>query len=359
MLPPSSQGRLLSSSFVQTFLGSPIQFESPWEATNSWIKPFTKGQHVLDIQSRHLLQLLQELYQHKRPLSYDEVTTHRCNVVLNSLFINATTVDNSHDKNQNKNDNNRVLFTDTERSDRAHAILQAMQLFEEEDETRPYRRPYAWPAPDRETYRAVLHLDSRTAGSARIPERALQLVWHLQTDLYEKRGQVQFKPHGFHWMCVFYAWKECTEKDKARRALDLLFQLRQDERVELNDTVYLTVLRLCAGSPEDKVAMDGALRLWSLLKDKELISHYYSAFLQVFRYLPNKKRVPLFEECFQLACHYGKVNQVILNEFLVHSKWQSLLAKYFGEYPISGLRPKEAVQLLVRSVPASWKQNAD
>ena len=335
-------------------LGSPMTFESPWEATNSRIKPLEGGHHSLDIQSRHLLQLLQELYQHKRPLSYDQVTTDRCNVVLRNLFSNNNDASNStvtttkHDK---------VLWTHTERSDRAHAILQAMQLLEHDETRTLYRRPCAWPAPDRDTYRAVLHLDSRTAGPAHIPERALHVVRHLQ-DLYETRGLVQFKPHGFHWMCVFYAYKECTEEDKAVRALELLFRLRQDERVELNDTVYLTVLRLCAGSPND-VTLEGAVQLWFLLKDTELISHYYSAFLQVFRYLPNKTRVPLFEECFQKACHYGKVNQVILNEFLVHSKWQSLLAKYFGEYPISGLRPKEAVQVLVRSVPASWTQNAD
>lgn len=332
-------------SFVQNLLGSPIGFESPWEATNSWIKPL-EGQQILDIQSRHVLQLLQEHYQHKRPLSFDEVTTDRCNAVLNLLFSNGI-----------HNTNDSRVFTHTERSDRAHDIMQAMQLFDEYPRTAGDRRLCAWPAPDRETYRAVLHLDSRTAGPARIPERALQVVWHLQ-DLYETRGQVQFKPHGFHWMCVFYAWKECTDEDKAQRALELLFKLRQDERVELNDTVYLTVLRLCAASP-DEATIEGAVQLWNFLKDKELISHYYSAFLQVFRYLPNKKRVPLFEECFQQACHLGKVNQVILNEFLVHAKWQSLIAKYFGAYPISGLRPKQAVQVLVRSVPSSWMQNAD
>ncbi len=292
------------------------------------------------MQSRHLLQLLQELYQHKRPLSYDHVTTDRCNAVLHHLF--------SHKMNDR-------VFHHPDRSDRAHAILQAMQWFEQYPHTD--RRPCAWPTPDRDTYRAVLHLDSRTAGPARIPERALQVVWHLQ-HLYETRGHVQFKPHGFHWMCVFYAWKECTDENKAQRALELLFELRQDERVELNDTVYLTVLRLCATSPNE-TTIDGAVQLWSNLKDQELISHYYSAFLQVFRYLPNKSRVPLFEECFQQACHFGKVNQVVLNEFLVHSKWQSLIAKYFGEYPIAGLRPKESVQVLVRSVPSSWMQNAD
>lgn len=326
-------------SFVQNILGSPVSYESPWEGTNSWIKPL-EGLSQLDIQTRHVLQLLQELHQHKRPLSFNEVTTDRCNTVLNLLFPN----------------DNRITNTEA-RSDRAHAIVQAMQLFEDDEHPRMERRAYPWPAPDRETYRVVLHLDSRTVGPARIPERALDLVWHLQ-ELYETRGQVQFKPHGFHWMCVFYAWKECTDVNKAKRALELLLQLREDERVELNDTAYLTVLRLCAASPGD-ATIDGVVQLWGSMKETELISHYYSAFLQVFRSLPNQTRLPLFEECFQQACRFGKVNKVILNEFLVHSKWQSLIAKYFGDYPISGLPPKEAVQVLVRSVPSLWTQHAD
>ena len=93
---------------VQEILGPSEAFENPWETTNSWIKPLTGP---VDIQSRHILQRIQELYQHQRPLSLDEVTTDRCNAILSLLFSSGDRI------------------TDTERSDRAHAILQAMQLF--------------------------------------------------------------------------------------------------------------------------------------------------------------------------------------------------------------------------------------
>ena len=61
---------------------SPIEYENPWDSTDDcWLEPLEFAKPT-EIATRHLLQLLQELYRAGRPLTEDRVTTEKCNHVL-------------------------------------------------------------------------------------------------------------------------------------------------------------------------------------------------------------------------------------------------------------------------------------
>jgi hypothetical protein len=193
--------------------------------------------------------------------------------------------------------------------------------------------------------------------------------------LYTEEGQLELKPHVFHWNCVLLAWKESSNWERSVHAAKLLFDLHAKDRELLNATSYITLLRICGhGHENEKTAILGAnvaIKLWKVLMEedpdeeqiRELPSHFYSAFLQTIRSIPteNATRALYFGKCFERACREGKVNEIVLNEFLVHCRSESVSKKYLGNYmkAIYAMSTKKAVPVLMEKVPSSWTERAD
>lgn len=323
-----------------------VIFDNPWDTGSTRLANLSDP--VADTVTRHVIQLLQELYLTGRPRSADRITTERCNTVLQRL----------------------VSIADS--SDRAHAILELMRLFRRDPTSQ--RQPMEFPFPDRDTYRHVLQIDSSRNGGGR-PWRTHALVEEMERR-YREEGELALKPHAFHWNCVLLAWKETDDWEKSVHAARVLFDLHEKDRQILNVTSYMTVLRICAHQhANEKAAVLGAnvaIKLWQIVIEagemmKEDIldfpSHFYSVFLQAIRCLPNDNdlRWQYFGRCFGRACQQGKVNAVVLNEFLVHSRSRRLSDTYLGEYKeqVRGLSPEDAVKVLMQKIPSSWTERAD
>ena len=335
-----------------------IIHENPWDLAVSSLAPLSYP--AVDTTSRHVIQLLQELYLSGRPRSADRITTQRCNAALKRLV--------------------QVQGG----AERAHDILETMKIFSSYNENeslrypqqrqrRPQqegRQPIELPLPDRDTYRHVLHAESRGGN----PLRAHAMVQELER-LYTEEGQLEFKPHVFHWNCVLLAWKESSNWERSVHAAKLLFELHAKDRELLNATSYITLLRICGhGHENEKAAILGAnvaIKLWKVVMEedpheeeiRELPSHFYSAFLQTIRSIPteNPTRPQYFGKCFERACREGKVNEIVMNEFLVHCRSESVSKKYLGNYmkAIYAMSTKKAVTVLMEKVPSSWTERAD
>jgi hypothetical protein len=149
------------------------------------------------------------------------------------------------------------------------------------------------------------------------------------------------KPHAFHWDQVLLAWKECTDWDKVAHAAKIFLEKRAEGLVDV--TAYITLLRICGHDhANEKAALLGAkvaVKLWQVVMEEEsehvaggptvedLPSHFYGHFLQAIRCLPaGSMREYYFDACFAAACKHGKVDAVIINEFIVHvnSRSQSI-----------------------------------
>ena len=337
---------------------SPVEYENPWDST--WLQPLDYA--PADYATRHLIQLLQELHQKGAPRTADRVTTERCNHTIQQLLQN-----NIHGG-----------------AHRADAILQTMQLFHDIMDTTSNQQllPMEIPKPNRETYNTVLQLYSRTPGPRSVPDRAQQIMEQMEWR-YQNAGEMELKPHSFHLNCVLLAWKECDNDDKAVHAAKVLFH-NKDMIVDENDdddsnrkTVgpYITLLRICAHNhPDEKAALLGAnvaIKLWQQIMETvttfneipDLPSHFYAHFLQAVRNLPssNELRERYFDAGFGRACEKGKVNPVVLHEFLVHAKSGKLFRKYLAQHgqAIRGLPAQEAAKVLFQAIPKMWKEQAD
>jgi hypothetical protein len=68
-----------------------------------------------------------------------------------------------------------------------------------------------------------------------------------------------------------------------------------------------------------------------------------------------------FSACFAAACKNGKVNAVIINEFIVHVNSPKVFGQWLAPYKdlVRGKPPKEAAGILFQHVPAEWKARAD
>jgi hypothetical protein len=176
------------------------------------------------------------------------------------------------------------------------------------------------------------------------------------------------KPHAFHWDQVLLAWKECTDWDKVAHAAKIFLEKRAEGLVDV--TAYITLLRICGHDhANEKAALLGAkvaVKLWQVVMEEEsehvaggptvedLPSHFYGHFLQAIRCLPaGSMREYYFDACFAAACKHGKVDAVIINEFIVHvnSRSQSI-CQWLAP-------PKQAAGILFKYIPAEWQARAD
>jgi hypothetical protein len=361
---------------------SAAEYTSPWEVENSWLdnNPTSVDFAPADYATRHLIQLLQELYHAGRPLSDDRITTERCNHAL-QLLLNMNEIQG--------------------RAARADAILQTMELFDayhsssiadvdqassssssRRRQQQPQKLPLEIPKPNRYTYNTLLQLYARTQGSRSIPVRCQELVEKMAWR-YHHLGELDMKPHAFHTTQVLLAWKECTDWDKAAHAAKIFLEKRLEGTVDV--TSYVTLLRICGHNhANDKAALLGAnvaVKLWQVVMEEgssdsgnqsmpsgggptveDLPSHFYAHFLQAIRCLPaGSMREYYYDACFAAACQHGKVNNIILNEFKGHVNSPKVFGHWLAPYKdlVRGKPPKQAADILFEHIPAEWKARAD
>jgi hypothetical protein len=360
---------------------SAAEYTNPWENEHSWLdhNPVSLDFAPADYATRHLVQLLQELFHVGQPLTDDRVTTERCNNAL-ELLLKMNEIQG--------------------RAARADAILQTMELFDTyhsstivdtdpgssssraQQRQLPHKLPLEIPKPNRYTYNTLLQLYARTRGSREIPLRCQELVEKMEWR-YRELGELDMKPHAFHWDQVFLAWKECTDWDKAAHAAKIFLQKRAEGLVDV--TAYITLLRICGHDhANEKAALLGAnvaIKLWQVVMEEEndsnqgmpsggptvedLPSHFYGHFLQAIRCLPaGSMREYYFDACFAAACKNGKVNAVIINEFIVNYNSPKVFDRWLAPYEdlVRGktiTKKKEAAGIIFQHVPAEWKARAD
>jgi hypothetical protein len=230
-------------------------------------------------------------------------------------------------------------------------------------------------------------------------------IVNSMTRRFEQYQQLDLRPVPFHYNCILLSFLECDDPDRALHALKLMLEHPDD----LDVSSYIHLLRMCPSSPD--LGSKVAVRMWQEFlegetndsnDDNDTISNnvvdneeedgsatvsagsttttttsrrrlvnntlpdfpsvFYAHFLQAIRPLPvGKLRTMYFDECFSRAIHFGKVNQYILKEFLLHHKSDELFTKHLGKYRrhIYGMKADTALRRLVSLIPTEWCQHAD
>jgi hypothetical protein len=328
---------------------SATEYANPWDAEESGLHTL---EHVpLDVETRHIVQLLHELYLFGQPTTNNRVTTERCNHTLKHMFS--------------------IPIED--RADRADAILKRMELF---DNLKPPSQCGRWPLevprPNRETYNLVLQIFAKTSGTRELAERAEAIVQKMEWR-YRTLGELDMKPHAFHWNCVMLTYKECTDWDKSLYAAKLVLERLRHDPTVFDPSLFVNLLRVFAHRHvNEKAALLGAnlaIKVWQdMIEDNsfelpELPSHFYGHFLQAIRCLPeeNQFRAQYFDACFLRACQEGKINRIVLDEFLTHVRSRKVSDKHIGIYTRKtfALSKTDAVDAILEMMPDSWKANAE
>ena len=186
---------------------------------------------------------------------------------------------------------------------------------------------------------------------------------------------------------VLAAWDACEDRERAVRAAKWFLDVRkQGNPDKLSDFSYITLLRTCSyDTRDDDEALLGAnvaIKIWQELfesdernriesnavadAERDLPSQFYATFLHAIRCLPDRGRgselrYHYFKKCFELACERGKVNTVVVHEFLVHARSKELSYHFLKPHleRIRGLQPHQAVPILVDRLPRDWTVRAD
>jgi hypothetical protein len=241
----------------------------------------------VDLASRHLIQLLQEVYhynghanvrssagssssssrgRHGGVAGADHVPLSRCHVVLQRLV--------------------ELPFSVHGRAQRADAILILLQLMDEKQQQQQQlqlqrgggggdsaalhhhhhqRSPFAPLRPNHATYRIVLQLYATTTTTGTlstthddddddestfmaVPLRAQELIQQMQ-DGYQIRGNLQMKPHAYHYNRVLYCWKECRHAtNRILYATQFFLHNVHHNDGSLDATSYVIMMRICSGN---------------------------------------------------------------------------------------------------------------
>jgi hypothetical protein len=338
------------------------EYYDPWEESETvtdWLGQPLDLPHA-DCVSKHLIQLLQEQYKFGRPVTTDRVTTERCHHVLKQLL-----------EQQKESIRLGGAATSVHWAKRADAILQCTRLFENRPPMQG-RQEYPTPRADREMYNLLLLMYGQTVGGPEVPGRAKEIVDEMRRRF--KDGDIDLKPNSFHWNCVLLAWKESNDPEKSVEAAKLLVDMYK--RGEVDPSSFVHMFRICAHHhPNETLASLGArvaVKVWQETIEEanfnvDLSSFVYAMFLQAIKHLPDGKiagklKDKYFDACLGRAKDHGKVNTVIVQEFLVNNKSKEVFEKYFGPYAsrVKGLPVDEASRVLVNEyIPMFWKEHAD
>jgi hypothetical protein len=166
----------------------------------------------------------------------DRVTTERANFVIQQL--SGASVDDENDDNDNDNDIHKDAW---QKAERARAILEAMEGFEElirnnnnNNNNTNYtnnniQKKYAvpLPVPTHETYWNVLRLygNHDLQGRPEAPRLAAAIVRRM-----EASGKLELQPTAPHWNQVLAAWANSHDPERSLEAAKLLYELHDDEK---------------------------------------------------------------------------------------------------------------------------------
>lgn len=346
----------------------PIQFVPIWETHY----PNHGGKlenDALDTATKHVIAMIQRLYRRSYFPIPSFVTREWCHHLLQQLGESSAS--------------DRSNFVPWAHMQRAKVLLEAMQLTSELD-TRSM--PFELPRPNGKTYRLVLEVYARTEppptdnnNNLLVAHQARDLVLRMEAD-YRATADLTLRPTVVEWNRVLETYAQAQHDDRATYAVQVLLEhvmtATDGRSLSFVDTTSLLLaFRACMYRvPSPQAATKGAVaaaKLWERLVDDpsahhlwlQCKSHVYSHFMQAIRHLPpSDQRERLFAQAMEQARRYGKVNDVIVNEFIVHAKPMSMVQSILGKerlQAVKGLPPQQAAQQLVASLPASWSQHQD
>jgi hypothetical protein len=222
----------------------------------------------LDRQSRHVLELLQTMYQTGLTKTLDRITTERCN----TMILKLSQVDNKKDvptlddlDEEDGTDASQpphsqpLTTTPTEywhRCERARAILESMELFSSLRKD-VGRLPVALPTPTHDTYFQVLRMygskrllrgRERTDSVLEAPPLPLQapLLAQAIVERMTASGELALLPSAMHWNQVLSAYANSSRPKRQLEAATLLYEL--DQKDGTDESSFSHVLR-CCGDP--------------------------------------------------------------------------------------------------------------
>jgi hypothetical protein len=215
------------------------------------------------------------------------------------------------------------------------------------------------------TYQSLISCYSRSSQS---PERAEQVLNFLKRQAAD-HGRLDLEPNTHCYSAAIHAWAYSMQPNKARRAFDLLQDIRQrHERTgqksvcQPNVVVYTAALNACAKPclPEEReMAFDIAVLIMEELKDapaKYGTANFltYAAFLRVAATTlpdstgscPAERRDAVVQECFKQCCLNGHVGQIVLDK-LADAASPSLYRQLL----------EGVADISFSSLPADWTRN--
>ena len=246
--------------------------------------------------------------------------------------------------------------------------------------------PFEVPSPNGKTYRLVLDMYTRAdiAGTDVTPEQSLSTAYDVldlvvrMEQSYRTVAELQMKPTVVEWNRVLQVYAQTKHPHRAHHAVhDVLFpHMLNPESLVVDGSSLWCILRACGFQvPSEEAAVRGAhvaALVWERLMQDHVVyervmpllrSHFYSLLLQCVRHLPpSRQREQIFEEAFAQASKAGKLNAVIVQEFLANAKPHFLVERVLGAERLAkvvNLKPKESAQILLRNMPPEWSANKD
>jgi hypothetical protein len=395
-------------------------YASAWERSteSSWLLPLanrnnhnnendTGEEQALDTASRHVIDRLQGLL--RTGIVTDEtpiVTRAWCHMILQQLGGGEDCSSNS--RSNSHSNSRRHKSVSVASTLRAAALLQTMQSLEG---LPAHGLPYILPTPNGRTFRLVLELYTHTTqqpsdaapNDLHLAQQARALVHQMEDD-YRTAAALDRKPTVVDWNMVLQTYANAQHDERALHAAHVLqhdmsggssshtssSSSSSSSHSLVDASSLLFVLRACAYRiPSDQAGSLGArvaAQLWHdwlatkhpeptssgspeaanphhLSLASSLSAYFYSLFLQAIRRLPHSvERETLFEAAFLHARAHGKINAVVVQEFLMHAKPLALVQEVLGAermVAVQGLAPKQAAQQILMLLPAEWKAHAE
>lgn len=337
-----------SSNDWRDWFSNNIEYQNPWHSGD--IEPLLFNP-ILDRQSRLVLELLQNLYQVGLTQTSDRVTTQRANALILQLY--------------NDSPDRQSAASMWQRAERARAILEAMELFEELRGTDGL--PIPLPLPTHETYWNVLRLYSSKflhgSRERNAPQRCLDILQRMKDS-----QRLEFHPTSLHWNQVLCAYANSNFEQRPLKAAQLLYQL--DEQGLTDASSFAHALRCCvsvkargqqASASFSELAVLVAVRVWKGLQQHERIQrvpHHFVHMLRVSRNFSettttSKKKEALIRQTFQEAVQDKKVNVHVLQELLYVADTplvqQLIQKKQYSKDPLE----------LIRQIPQEWIEDQE
>jgi hypothetical protein len=256
-----------------------------------------------------------------------------------------------------------------QRAERARAILEAMELFDELRDIPDL--PIPLPLATHETYWNVLRLYASkfVHGTAErnAPQRCFDIVQRMKDSNSQRKGLSGLQPTSVHWNQVLSAYANSGDDERPLKAAQLLYQL--DEQGLTDASSFSHTLRCCVSmsSREQRstkafqdLAVSVAVRVWRGLQQHTRIERESYHFVHMLRVCRNfhrheetTKRDALAQQTFHEAIEARKVNVHVLQELLQVASPKLMQQILPGSKTKTKNYSKDPLQL-IRQVPTEW-----